>query len=267
MSGLEIASLVIGVVPIIVEILKSYSATRDRLKTFARHVQVVCDIQLRFRVAATNFRNDCQLLLKAVVDDARELSEMVEDPQHSRWHDASLELRFRAYLERDHQLCEDIVVKIRDVLRQTQSRLSELSRGLLSGTGNASAGSQQTAVSRLYQAFNVSRKENQYYRWLDDLDQWNNKLSCLRSQRYKLHKRRNFPSSCLVRKAVPRKYPDIRAASERLYEALEDSWSCSNTSHTGHQAKLSVDADTEYGNVRLDVVIACRSKSSTTNQR
>jgi hypothetical protein len=266
MSGLEIAGLVIGVVPIIVEILKSYSATRERLKTFARHGQVVYDIQLRFRVAATNFRNDCQLLLKAVVEDARELSEMVEDPQHSGWRDASLELRFSAFLERDHQVCEEIVVRIRDVLRQTQSRLSELSRGILSETGKASTGSQQTAVQRLYQAFNVSRKENQYYRWLDDLDQWNEKLSHLRAQRYKLHKRRNVPSGCLVRKAVPRKYTDIRAASERLHEALQDSWSCSNISHTGHQAKLSVDADAEYGNVRLDVVIACRRNASTANQ-
>lgn len=133
MSGIEAAGLAIGLVPIVIEILKSYRATRDRLKTFARYTQVVYDVQLRFRVAATNFSNDCQLLLKAVVEDARELSEMVEDPEHDGWQDASLEERFRKFLERDYELCEEVIVRIRDVLRKTQAKLSKLNVGFVAG--------------------------------------------------------------------------------------------------------------------------------------
>lgn len=255
MSGIEIAGLVFGIVPVVVEILKSFRSTRDRLKAFTRRAQVIYDVQLRYRVAATNFSNECQLLLKTVVEDARELSEMVEDPHHSSWQDPSLEQRFRTFLGRDHELCEEMVVRIRDVLRETQSELSQLD-----GDGDES---QQSATQHLCHAFNIARKENRYRRWIDDLDQWNIKLSRLRSQRCKLQKRRKtLPSGGLIRKAAPRQYSDIRTASQRLHESLQESWSCSNLSHTGHQAKLSLEAKAEYGTVRLDLAIACQKKAT-----
>lgn len=259
MSGIEIAGLVFGIVPVVVEILKSFRSTRDRLKAFTHHAQVIYDVHLRYRVAATSFSNECQLLLKAVVEDARELSEMVEDPHHSGWQDPLLEQRFRIFLGRDDALFEEIVVRIRDVLRETQSELAQLDE--------SSHEHQQSATQRLYNAFNISRKENRYRLWIDDLDQWNTKLRHLRSQRCKLHKRRKtLPPGCLVRKAAPRQYSDIRTASQRLHESLKESWSCSNVSHAGHQAKLSLEAKAEHGTVRLDLAIACQRKPITMSQ-
>jgi hypothetical protein len=256
MSGIEIAGLVFGVVPIVVEILKSYRTAKERLNTFRKYGRVIHDVQLRYRVAATSFSNDCQLLLKAVVNDARELPEMLEDPNHDAWRDPHLEPRFRTLLAQDYKLFEDIVILIRNVLRDTQTALQECE-------GQTAGGDTQSAIAkRFYAAFNISRKENEYRRWLDTLDQWNNKLSELRKQRCKLHKRRFVRSSCLVRKAVPRKYKDIQATSRVLHESLQDSWSCTNISHTGHQGKLSVEGKAEYGNVRLDMVISCRENDA-----
>ncbi|KAF3002702.1 hypothetical protein E8E13_010074 [Curvularia kusanoi] len=249
MSGIEIAGLVFGVVPIVVEILKSYRATKERLSTFRRYAQVLHDVQLRYLVAATSFTNECQLLLRAIVENKRELAGMFDDAQHDAWLDPALETRLRAFLERDCTLFEGIVTKIRDVLRDTQAALGRLSEGHHTHT---------TTTQRLYLAFNTSRNENQYRQWLDELDIWNSKLSKLRKQRCKLQKRQLVQGDCLVRKAVPRQYSDIRAASQRLHESLQDAWSCTNISHTGHQAKLSIEAKAEEGNVRLDMVIACR---------
>jgi hypothetical protein len=241
MSGIEIAGLAFGVVPVVVEILKSYRVTRERLRTFTHRAQVIYGVQLRYRAAATNFSNECQLLLKNVVEDPRELTEMIEDPHHSGWQGASLEKQFAGFLERDHALCEEIVVRIRNILRDTQSELSKLDQADVQAAGSSEA--PQTATQRLYQAFNICRKENQYRRWLDDLDQWNNKLGRLRAQRCKLNKRhKSLPSACAIRKAAPRQWNDIRTAAQRLHESLRESWSCSNISHTGHQAKLSLEA-------------------------
>jgi hypothetical protein len=260
MSGIEVAGLVIGVVPIVVEILKSYSATKDRLKTLAHHAQVIYDVQLRFRVASANFSNDLNLLLRAVVDDVRELSGMVDDSKHVGWQDASLEERLHSFLGRDYQVCEEVVVKIRDVLRKTQARLTELDPD--SGAGRND--SRIMAIKRLYNAFDISCKENEYRKQLEILDQWNVKLSHLRAQRCKLQKRRTLRVDCLVRKSVPKRYTDIHTASQKLHDSLKDSWSCTNISHVGHQAKLSLDAQAGYGTAQLDMVIACRKKSSTT---
>jgi hypothetical protein len=260
MSGIEVAGLVFGVIPIIIEILKSYRTTRDRLNAFRKHTQIVNEVQLRYRVAATNFSNDCQLLLKAVVEDARELDKMVGDPQHSGWRDPQLEPRFRAFLEPNYTLFEDIITLIRDVLRDTQIALKDCFEQ------PPGPGSQHTAAQRLYLAFNISRKENQYRKWLDTLDCWNKKLSKLRKQRCELQNQRSVQSGCLVRKAVPQKYADIHVASHRLHKSLQDSWSCTNDSHTGHQAKLSLEATAEYGSVRLDIVIACRERFAASNR-
>lgn len=260
MSGIEVAGLVFGVIPIIIEILKSYRTTRDRLNAFRKHSQIVNEVQLRYRVAATNFNNDCQLLLKAVVDDAREISKMMGDPQHSGWRDPQLEARFRAFLEPNYTLFEDIITLIRDVLRKTQEDL----QGCFEQPPGP--GSQHITARRLYLAFNISRKENKYRRWFDTLDSWNKKLSKLRKQRCKLQKQCYVQSSCLVRKVVPQEYTDIQVASHRLHKSLQESWSCTNDAHTKHQAKLSLEATAEHGSVRLDIVIACRKRYAGSNQ-
>ncbi|PSN61667.1 hypothetical protein BS50DRAFT_578201 [Corynespora cassiicola Philippines] len=255
----EIAGLVIGIVPIVVEILKSYGVAKERLKTFAHHVQVAYDVQLRYRVAATNFRHECHKLLKAVVEDAREHSQMIEDPAHSGWRDPFTEERLRDFLGIDYQLMEDVVVKIRDLLRETHKQFADLDRGL----SKEKSDSRTAALRRLYKAFDLSFKENSYRKLLEDLDQWNTKLGRLSDQRYKIQKPRTPHLDCLVRKSTPKRFTDIRIASQKLHDSLRDSWSCTNISHEGHQAKLSLDASSEYGTARLDMVIACHRKPST----
>ena len=118
------------------------------------------------------------------------------------------------------------------------------------------------ALRRVYQAFDISCKENTYRKWLDDLDQWNSKLSRLRAQRCKLQKQRSNRMEGLIRKSTPKRYIDIHTASQKLHDSLRDSWSCTNISHVGHQAKLSLDAHAEYGTAHLDIVIACRRRQS-----
>ncbi|KAF1949882.1 hypothetical protein CC80DRAFT_529157 [Byssothecium circinans] len=173
MSGIEIAGLVFGVVPVVVEILKSYSTAKRRLATFSQHAEVACDIQLRFQVAAANFNNDCRLLLQATIAHPSEVSEMMDDPTHKSWQEQGKDIEQR-----------------------------------------------------------------------------------LRSLMCKIQKRRNIPSACIIRKAVPRSYQQIRVASQQLGESIHDSWSCVNTSHNGHQAKLSLDAKSGHDNVQLNVVVA-----------
>lgn len=257
MSGIELAGLVFGIVPIVVEILKSFSVAKGRLRSVAQHAQVVYNVQLRYRVAATNFGNDCQLLLRSIIEDPRELAQMIDDPIHSAWEDPSLDERLRQFLGRDSEVFEKVVVRIRDVLRETGARLSQLDQDL-----RAVQNDPRLTLKRLCTAFDISCKENAYYKSLDDLDQWNTKLSCLRAQRCKLHKQRSYHLDSLVRKTVPKRYDDIRTASQKLHDSLRESWSCTNISHVGHQAKLSLDADAEHGTARLDMAISCRRKDA-----
>lgn len=264
MSGIEIAGLVFGVVPVVVEILKSYSTARRKLTTFSRHTEVACDIQLRFQVAAANFNNDCRLILQATIAHPSDVSEMMEDPTHKGWQEEGkdIEQRLRGLMQQDYELCQNIVTRLRDILRETRESLTKLEDKL----GNTKQ-PQHEFVRKIWHAFDTSRKQNEYIRQLDSLDKWNKALNKLRKQRCKIQKRRNVPSACIIRKAVPRSYQQIRIASQQLGESIHDSWSCTNTSHVGHQARLSLDAKSGHDSVQLDVVVACQPKLDSTLQK
>lgn len=256
MSGVEVVGLAIGVIPILVEILKSYSTAKGRLQSFSRHVEVVRDIQLRFQVAAANFNNDCRLLLQAVVAHSGDVADMIEDPMHRHWQEQGkdIEKGLRSLMQKDYDLCENIITRLRDILRETHHSLIKLESGLEN---------QHEVAHKIWHAFNTARKENEYIRQLELLDKWNKSLSKLRKQRYAIQKRRNISANCIYRKAVPRSYQQIRLASQQLGESLQDSWSCTNTSHDGHQAKLSLNAKCQNDDVQLDIVIACQPKLGT----
>lgn len=258
MSGIEIAGLAVGIVPIFVEIFKSYSATKSRLKALIGYAQVIDDVQLQFQVAAANFSNDCQLLFQAVIDKSYSFSDMVNDPNHNAWKEPWLEDKLRSLLERDYELCEGVVTRIRDILRNTQAMLAKLDQ-----SASDTQEPQHSVRHRFRQAFNITRRENEYRRSLEELNQWNRKLKSIREQRCKLRKRREVAADCIIRKAAPKEYGDIRSASQGLSESLHGSWSCTNISHVGHQAKLSIDALAQYGTVHLDMVIACHQKASS----
>ncbi|KAF1912799.1 hypothetical protein BDU57DRAFT_589639 [Ampelomyces quisqualis] len=264
MSGIEIAGLVFGVIPLVVEILKHYSTTKSRLTTFARHAEVENEIQLGFHVAAANFNNSCRLLLQAVVTYPAEVSDMMEHPTDKRWQEQGndIEKRLRSLMEGDYDLCQNIITRIRDILRETHENLAKLEGGL-KNTKHLD----HDLTRKIWHAFNTSRKENEYVRQLDLLNKWNKALGRLRKQRCKIQKRRSVSSACIIRKAAPRSYQQIRIASQHLGDSLHDSWSCTNTSHSGHQAKLSLDAHSGLNDVQLDIVVACRPKMNDTIAR
>ncbi|EAT77221.1 hypothetical protein HBI56_179850 [Parastagonospora nodorum] len=255
MSGIEVASLVLGIVPVVVEVLKSYRSARDRFNTFRHYSDVVDGVRLSYATAAASFKNDCQLLLQCVLQDAREISQMVEDPRHGAWHTPELEGRFRNYLGADYEIFELMITEIKRILRETGEGLRDLP---VEDTKKRT--SQHDTKQRLYLAFNISRKENRYRRWLQQLHDRNTQFGDLNKQRRKLQKRHTAQSGCIVRKAVPRKYGCVQTASQRLHESLNDSWSCKNGMHCGHEAKLCLEAKADYGSVRLDMVIAGRIK-------
>ena len=174
-----------------------------------------------------------------------------------------MEKRLRSLMQQDYDLCQNIVARLRDILRETRESLAKLEGGLENPKQ-----SHHEMTRKIWHAFNVSRKENEYIRQLDSLDKWNKALGKLRKQRCKIQKRRTvYSSTCIIRKAVPRSYQQIRTASQQLGVSLHESWSCTNTSHSGHQAKLSLDTRYVNEDVQLDIVVACQTRPDEPNPR
>ncbi|KAB2571826.1 hypothetical protein DBV05_g9485 [Lasiodiplodia theobromae] len=260
MSGIEVAGLVFGVVPIFFEILKSYGWAGKKLDTFKRHHDVVREIQLDFRLEQRAFRTECHLLLASVVDDKEELLSVLQHPDDGPWDRDDVK-RVNDGLKRlmgdDFAICEEIVVKIRDLLRSTTADLVRLDR--LSNAGGTNESS-STAIQDLRHAFKVSTKESGYRKTLQSLNLWNAKFRSLRKQKCAVQNPRHFSSTTITARRIPSAYSKIREASNMLHSSLEDAWSCSNASHEAHQAKLLLNAEADYERVRLDMAISCRQK-------
>ncbi|KAF4539624.1 Lon protease like peroxisomal [Lasiodiplodia theobromae] len=260
MSGIEVAGLVFGVVPIFFEILKSYGWAGKKLDTFKRHHDVVREIQLDFRLEERAFRTECHLLLASVVDDKEELLSVLQHPDDGPWDRDDVK-RVNDGLQRlmgdDFAICEEIVVKIRDLLRSTTADLARLDRLSNSGGTNESS---STAIQDLRHAFKVSTKESGYRKTLQSLNLWNAKFRSLRKQKCAVQNPRHFSSTTITARRIPSAYSKIREASNMLHSSLEDAWSCSNASHEAHQAKLLLNAEADYERVRLDMAISCRQK-------
>lgn len=130
MSGIEVAGLLFGVVPIFVEIIKAYRQTGERLATFRRYNKAVAEIQLDFHLEESSFRTECHHLLAVVISDEHDLQLMLQHPDTNanQRYDRDVNDRLQRLLGCDYAVCEEVVIKIRDMLRETMADLESLSR-------------------------------------------------------------------------------------------------------------------------------------------
>lgn len=274
MSGIEVAGLAFGVLPVVIEIVKSYKTACERLHTFRTYSKAIQRIQLRFRTQESNFRNECRHLFRLIIEDGQEAQDILQDPAHSRWRDSGLDEKLEKVLGSDYELCEDILKQIQEIVKDVRTELSKISSekpnvsfihshmGMSQISAYTIKGElKEETIQRLRQAITISFKETYYEKKVADLQLWISYLSNLRSHHCELQQERSSSRACITRKYLPSSITAINQASHKLHDSLKEAWSCTNISHTGHQAKLCVNAKIE-GGVCLDMAISCRLRDS-----
>lgn len=101
---MEVTALVFGILPVVIEIVKSYETARERLHTLRHHCRAIQRIQVKFRVEESSFRNECRLLLRLVIEDGQDLHQMLSNTTDSRWRDRGINEQFRRCLDSDYDL-------------------------------------------------------------------------------------------------------------------------------------------------------------------
>src|SRR5690349_8666010 len=104
MSGPEIAGLAVGILPILVKVVKSYSTVADGLHTFRHYSREVKVISLQLNVQNGIFLNHCRLLLRLVEDD-KAAENMLEDKSDRRWTSLELDDKLSTILNKSFDLC------------------------------------------------------------------------------------------------------------------------------------------------------------------
>jgi hypothetical protein len=119
MSGIEIAGLIL---PILVEVLKSYTIVRDKVRTIRRCTQVAEDLSADFAVIRITFLNDVRWILRSIEnkEQAKNILEDVDD-----WRPMSRELnnQLNTVLQDSYDACFEIIKRNRLILEEMHDEL------------------------------------------------------------------------------------------------------------------------------------------------
>jgi len=122
MSGIEVAGLVFGILPILIEAVKSYTDVADSLHTFRHYSKEVKSISLQLKVQNGIFLNHCRLLLRLVEDD-KGAEDMLEDGSDQRWTSKELNDRLNVVLRDSLELSCSIIEETKGVIDEIKEEM------------------------------------------------------------------------------------------------------------------------------------------------
>ncbi|PVI03074.1 hypothetical protein DM02DRAFT_717011 [Periconia macrospinosa] len=251
MSGIEVAGLVFGVLPILMKAVKSYSAVSQTFHDFRHYSKEVKLIHIQFRVHHGIFMNECKLFL-CLIEDENGAKIMLEDNEDRRWISKDLNDRFNEVLKENIELFRSIIEAAKEVIDSIEE---DLERFDVIVEQKSQSESIRATIKRLRNATKISLDKSKYEKSLSSLRNWNSELSQLRGHISAFQQNRSSTNKCKGYSSLPSHIKSIRMASQNLHEALSSAWCCGDLTHNGHYAKLYVEAEVE-SEVRLDLAIS-----------
>lgn len=257
--------LALGVLPIIIEAIKAYESTYDKIKTFRQVSREVGRLLKKFERQMQFFENECHLLLRLVLkNDGWKAKEMMENPAHHLWTDHDLHNRVTELLNNNYGTCKSIAEEIKISLDGLEEELIYLDKVV--NQQRFKGESIRDTIRRLRQSVIVSFEKSRYEKKLENLRNQNADLRLLRSQISDFQHQTCFSRGYSGSNLMPSTYHTVQQASRTLYDALTMSWCCSDPAHIRHGAKLYLDAKVEE-TVQLNLVISNQNSDPAINQR
>ncbi|KAF2629517.1 hypothetical protein BU25DRAFT_456615 [Macroventuria anomochaeta] len=261
MSGIEIAGIAFGVLPILIEVVKSYSNVCKQVHTLRHYSKEVKSISEQLKVHNGIFLNEVRLLLRSI-EAEEEVESMLEDAVDQRWISKHLNDKLRTVLRDSFDVCHGIIEETRDTIETMREEIGNFDVLLNQKTKGESI---KSTLKRLGGAIKITFDKSRHDRCLANLRDRNGDLSALRSQVSALQRQdAHGTSACVQHKPLPRGLNSIQNASQKLHEAICGAWCCDDPTHRGHYAKLCIDAQVQ-AEVRLDLAISCHEPSPNGN--
>jgi hypothetical protein len=115
MSGLEIAGLAFGILPVLIEVIKSYSTISRKIHTLRHYSKEVRSISEQLKIHNGIFLNEIRLLLRSI-EDEKEVESMLNEADDRRWKDRNLNDKIAAVLGESFDLCRGIIGSTKDII-------------------------------------------------------------------------------------------------------------------------------------------------------
>ncbi|KAF1828669.1 hypothetical protein BDW02DRAFT_511784, partial [Decorospora gaudefroyi] len=248
-SGVEVAGLVFGILPILFEAVRAYSTVSQDLHTFRHWSKEVKSVALQLKVHNGIFLNECRLLLR-LAEDEHATEDMLEDQTDRRWTSTELNVKLGAVLKDSLELCCSIIEETKDT---TDLIMEEMKKFDVLQEQKQKNEKVRSAIKRLRGAISITFDKSKYDRCLEKLRDRNGELAAFRQQ---IDAFQQTTRNLVKHKTAPGRFQSIQNASQKLHEALCGAWCCDDPAHRRHYAKLCLDAEVQT-EVRLDLAISC----------
>ena len=121
MSGIELAGLVL---PILIESIKSYRTVQRKIHTARHSAHELIRIENIFRFRKQMFYNQCELLLRIVLEDKADAKAMIKDTNHDGWSDQAFHSSLERSLGGSYEACEVVLREIGGLLKEMEKELN-----------------------------------------------------------------------------------------------------------------------------------------------
>lgn len=115
MSGIEIAGLAFGILPLLVEIVKSYSTIMRKARTFRHYGKAVKSLSAQLETQNGIFLNEVRLLLLSV-EEEKAIESMLGNENDRRWSSKELGDRLNLVLRENFDVCRGTIEMIKDLI-------------------------------------------------------------------------------------------------------------------------------------------------------
>ncbi|KAI9369917.1 hypothetical protein BJX61DRAFT_517611 [Aspergillus egyptiacus] len=223
MSGVEVAGLVLAVLPLVVNQLENYSRGLTTIKGLRRYRWELEGYSSNLSAQYAIFLNTLEIFLQDVVDDPDERSKLISNPKGPAWSAVYLKTTLADKLGRDYHPFTATITRL-------CSQLEELSARLDRETPDYSKAVSLRGLGTI--KFRKILSKAVYEDILDKIDKANQILRTLSEQSHQLHQARK--ASLRSRKELNR-YREGRRHAQHLYDILVQgqAWKCPcSGSHT-----------------------------------
>lgn len=123
MSGIEVAGLVLGALPLLISGMEHYRDGADRILDVVRYKAMIGDLVCYFDTATARFNLTCEKLLGSLTLSDAQFNELLETPGGEAWKQPFLEVQLSARLGRSYKAYSSTTIHLYKKINQLAGKL------------------------------------------------------------------------------------------------------------------------------------------------
>jgi len=258
MSGIEVAGLVLGAFPILINCLDHYREGFGSLGEWWNFQNSLKEFIDGIERQMMRYHENMVSLLEPIVSDAERMAALARNISDPRWTDGSLNGALRKRLASEHDRYFRVVERMQELVAYLEKLLGigDFEDGKMSWTDPSQHNSAQWHFNRLRVSFSKGK-----HKTISKLAACNDEL-----QEILGYSERIIPIADKHRVSEPlRIFDKLRQHAESVYNTLKDQWRCAQPSHESHKAHLTMRVNEI--DVRLTVIFVLEGGQSLACKR